>query len=112
MTLLLFTLWISVQLVFLRQEYWTGGVGPIVGGAWCCLVLWALMAVPLVWLVGRCWPRPRDRFAAYCRRFPAHPAERALSTEERDLLDRSWTRRSGYERAKDEESWVDRGGGF
>lgn len=82
------------------------------GGACCCLVLWALMAVPLVWLVGRCWPRPRDRFAAYCRRFPAHPAERALSTEERDLLDRSWTRRSGYERAKGEESWVDRGGGF
>ncbi|MFE2049555.1 hypothetical protein ACFXAS_13705 [Streptomyces sp. NPDC059459] len=111
-TLLLFTLWASVQLVLLRQEYWTGGVGPIVGGAWCCLVLWAFMAVPLVRLVGRCRPRRRDRFAAYCRRLPAHPAERALSTEERDRLDRSWTWRSAYERAKDEESWVDSGGGF
>ncbi|WP_148663792.1 hypothetical protein [Streptomyces ambofaciens] len=111
-TLILFTLWISVQVVFLRQEYWTSGVGPIVVGAWCCLVLWALMAVPLVWLAERCWPKRRDRFAAYCRRLPAHPAERALSTEERDLLDRSWTWRNAYERAKDEETWVDHGGGF
>jgi hypothetical protein len=111
-TLLLFTLWTSVQVVFLRQEYWTSGVGPIVVGAWCRLVLWALMVVPLVWLVGLCWPMRRDRFTAYCRRLPAHPAEQALSTKERDLLGRSWTWRSAYERAKDEETWVDSGGGF
>lgn len=111
-TPLLFTLWTYVQVVFLRQEYWTNGVEPIVAGAWCCLVLWAVTGVPLAWLVGRCWPRRRDQFEAHCRRLPAHPAERALSTEERDLLDRSGTWRSAYDRARDEETWVDHGGGF
>ncbi|WP_203184210.1 hypothetical protein [Streptomyces pratensis] len=112
MTLLLFTLWTSVQLVFLQQEYWTSGIGPIVVGAWCRLVLQASMAVPLVWLVGCCRPGCRVRFAAHCRRLPAHPAERGLSTEGGDLLGRSWTWRSAYQRDTDEVTWMDSGGEF
>ncbi|MGW5639655.1 hypothetical protein [Streptomyces sp. NPDC003832] len=111
-TVLGFTLCTAVQVVFLRQEHWRSGVGPVVAGAWCCLVLRALTAVPLLWLVGRGRPRRRDRFAAYCRRLPQHPAEQALSTRERDLPGRSRSWRSAHERAKDKETWVDSGGPF
>lgn len=77
-------------------------------GAWCCLVLWAFMGAPRGQLVRRCWPMRRDRFAAYCRRLPAHPAEGPSA--QRSVT--CWTWRSEYEWAKDEETRMDSGGGF
>jgi hypothetical protein len=84
-----------------------------VGGYFASLlvapIIWALVGVPLVWLVIKVFPRRRDLFQELCTAQPPHPALAALDDDSRRRLHASRTYRPPTERVAAQRSDWDTG---
>ncbi|MEU3788582.1 hypothetical protein [Streptomyces fructofermentans] len=86
----LFAGWCSGQLLYVRGAF-SGPGGEVAAAVFVGLLMWGVFALVLGLVVLAVWPWRRDRFSAYCRSLPPHPAEAALDDEGRDRLHRAMT---------------------